>query len=381
MKLAINMTLSLAMLALCAWLLWPNAGTRHDLHAVFATRSFSHFAPYLAGYVGLLVVVQLFRSLRWNNLLAPLGVKVPTAPLLAISAVGFMAILALPARLGEFVRPGLLRKRGDISASAALGTVAVERIVDGLVVSLFVFGALFARRGPDAPRWMMPMAYGALGGFSVALVFLVLAVRKPVATVHTFLKLSLLPRISPRIARILEGKLLEMIRGLVVLRDPRNLGRFLLWSAIYWVANGLGVFVLAKAFDLNLSLVGAFATMGVCAVGIMLPNPPGLVGLFQGATLLGLSVYLGPAVLDKHATDPAARDLYAAAFAFANLHYLLQLVWYVMCGAIGLASPYVSFHDLVTAKASAKLAPVGASGDDPPHDDAPVPAPLESPPR
>ena len=33
-------------------------------------------------------------------------------PLLAISSVGFMAILALPARLGELVRPGLLRKRG-----------------------------------------------------------------------------------------------------------------------------------------------------------------------------------------------------------------------------------------------------------------------------
>ena len=77
--------------------------------------------------------------------------RIPTGPLLAISSVGFMAILALPARLGEFVRPGLLRKRG-ISASAALGTVAVERIVDGLLVSLFVFVAFFALRGPRRRR-------------------------------------------------------------------------------------------------------------------------------------------------------------------------------------------------------------------------------------
>src|SRR5207247_1250591 len=110
---------------------------------------------------GLLVVVHLCRALRWNNLLAPLRVRIPPGPLLAISSVGFMAILALPARLGEFVRPGLLRKHGA-SASAALGTVAVERIVDGLLVSLFVFAAFSALRGPTSPGWMMWTAYGAL---------------------------------------------------------------------------------------------------------------------------------------------------------------------------------------------------------------------------
>src|SRR6478735_11518604 len=125
MKLAINLALSFGMLALCVWLVWPDAATRHQIRLVLESMEFADFAPYLAGYIGLLVVVQLTRALRWNFLLAPLGVRIPKAPLLAISSVGFMAILALPARLGEFVRPGLLRKRGDLSASAALGTVAV----------------------------------------------------------------------------------------------------------------------------------------------------------------------------------------------------------------------------------------------------------------
>nr|MBA3394114.1 flippase-like domain-containing protein [Deltaproteobacteria bacterium] len=137
MKLAVNLVLSLGMLALCAWLVWPNHDTREQLRGVIEGLSFAELWPYLVTYLGLLVVVQLCRALRWNNLLAPLGVRIPTGPLLAISSVGFMAILALPARLGELVRPGLLRRRGDLSASAALGTVAVERVVDGLLVSLF----------------------------------------------------------------------------------------------------------------------------------------------------------------------------------------------------------------------------------------------------
>src|SRR5437879_10627985 len=129
MKLAINLTLSFGMLALCLWLMWPDHKTRTALSDALHHYQLSELAPYLVGYLGLLVVVHLCRALRWNNLLAPLGVKIPPGPLLAISSVGFMAILAVPARLGEFVRPGLLRKRG-ISGTAALGTVAVERIVD-----------------------------------------------------------------------------------------------------------------------------------------------------------------------------------------------------------------------------------------------------------
>ncbi len=361
MKLAINLFLSFVMLALCAWLVWPNPETREQLRTVIGALEFAAFAPYLAAYLGLLVVVQLCRSLRWNNLLAPLGVKIPTGPLLAISAVGFMAILALPARLGEFVRPGLLRKRGDLSASAALGTVAVERIVDGLLVSLFVFGALFSLRGPGAPGWMMPTAYAALAVFSAALVFLVFAICRPEATVAFCMKLSLLPRFAPRVARVIEAKVLDMVRGFIVIKDRRNMITFVIWSVVYWSANGLGVYVLARAFHLELSVIGAFATMGVCAVGIMLPNAPGLVGQFQYFTLLGVGLYLG---FDP-STDKSL-PIYAQAFAFANLHYLLQLVWYVLCGALGIASPYVSFHDLLTARSSdrQKLAPAAVGSDD-----------------
>ena len=339
MRLAINIFLSLAMLAICVKLMWPDEQTRHQLHEAFASLQLGELAPYLAGYVGLLVVVHLCRSLRWNHLLAPLGVKIPAGPLLAISSVGFMAILALPVRLGEFVRPALLRKHG-VSASAALGTVAVERIVDGLLISMFVFGALFALRGPQAPSWMMPAAYGALALFGGALLFVVFAMRRPAATVRFCLKLSLLPKLAPRFAAIVEGKLIEMIRGLDVLKEMNHLGAFLVWSIVYWTANGLGVYVLARGFGLDLSVIGAFATMGVVGVGITLPNAPGLMGQFQAFTMAGLSLYLGAEALDKHSA------MYATAFAFANVHYGLQVIWYITMGALGLATPWVSFADL-----------------------------------
>jgi hypothetical protein len=353
-KLAINLTLSFAMLGLCLWLMWPDPGTRDQLSAALDAIDPGTFAPYLVGYLALLLVVHLCRSLRWHNLLAPLDKQIATGPLLALSSVGYMAILALPARLGEFVRPGLLRKYG-ISVTAGIGLVAVERIVDGLVISVGVFVAFFVLHGPDSPSWMMPTAYGALGLFGAALAFLMFAMRWPASTVKFCLTISLLPRLFPRLAGVVEVKLLEIIRGFDVLKDQKNLGVFVLWTLVYWTANGLGLYVLARGFGLQLGLVGAFATMGLVGVGIMLPNSPGLVGQFQWFTLLGVSLYL-PGAADKSSA------LYPTAFLFANVHYALQVAWYVTMGGLGLASPWVSFHDLWTAR---KVAPQPVTSDDP----------------
>lgn len=372
MKLAVNLVLSFGMLALCLWLVWPSSARpapdvpseMEQIEKAFRALELATFAPYLAAYLGLMVLQHLCRALRWNYLLAPLGIHVPPGPLLAISSVGFMAILALPLRLGELVRPGLLRRRG-ISASAALGTVAVERIIDGLMISLFVFFAFISLRGPGAPDWMMPTAFAALGIFTAALVFILAAMKWPESTVRFCLKISLLPRFAPRIARVIEEKLHEMIRGFAVLRDIRNMIKFTLWTAVYWSANGMTVWVLAQGFQtidprFDLSITGAFAVMGLVGVGISLPNAPGLVGQFQAFTLLGLSLYLGGAVLDGGV-------LYPVALAYAILHHLFQVIWYVGAGALGLATPWVSISDLRQARRSVDDSPPEVGSATPAH--------------
>jgi hypothetical protein len=131
-KLAVNLILSLGMLALCLWLVWPSStpppcptgincelSEMGQIELAFRKLEFASFAPYLGAYFGLMLVQHLCRSLRWNYLLAPLGIRVPPGPLLAISSVGFMAILALPLRLGEFVRPGPAAQARDLGVGRA----------------------------------------------------------------------------------------------------------------------------------------------------------------------------------------------------------------------------------------------------------------------
>ena len=366
MKLAINLFLSVAMLALSLWLIWPNHETGEYLRAAIDQLTVRDFGPYLLGYFALLSVVHVCRSWRWHYLLEPIGVRLDFARLLAVSSVGFMAILLVPARLGEFVRPALIRKKGHVSAAAALGTVAVERIIDGLIVSLMVFGCFFALRGPEAPGWMMPTAYIALGIFAVATVGLLLALRWPAATVRTSLRISLLPWVWPRLAERIEGKLLDLIRGFAVMKQPKQLAAFAAWSLAYWGINGVSTWLLARGMGLDLSLLGAMATMGLVAVGISLPNSPGLVGQFQWLTVLGLSLDLGRAAAEK------GTPLYAQVLAYAIIIHALQVIWYVGTGLAALATRHVSFSELW---ASRKLDPEASAGHAPasePVDPLPV---------
>ncbi|MBE7450239.1 MAG: flippase-like domain-containing protein [Kofleriaceae bacterium] len=356
MKLAINLALSLIMLALSLWLVWPNEVSREVLRAALSELTVTGFAPTLALYLGLLCLVHFCRAYRWNNLLAPLGVRLGLGRLMAVSSVGFMAILVVPARLGELVRPALIRKKGHISASAALGTVAVERIIDGLVVSVAVFATFIALRGPDSPGWMMPTAYVAFGLFTVCLIGLVFALTWPAWTVSTFLRLTLLTTLAPRLAARLDGKLHELIRGFAVLRDRKNLAAFLAWTLVYWIANGLSCWVLARGLGVNLSVTGAFAMMGLVAVGITLPNSPGMIGQYQWLTALGCSLELGRAAI----TDGTV--LFGEVLAFAVILHGMQVVWYVGTGLLAVATPHVSFSELWAAR---KLDPEPAASDAP----------------
>ena len=346
MKLAINLALSLAMLALFAWLAYFRGDQWHHLQLAWKSVDMDRLWPALAQMFALMVVVHLFRAWRWKFLLRPIGVELPFGRLMSVSTVGFMAILALPARLGEFVRPYLIREPGKVSMASALGTVAVERIVDGLLISLLVFVTCSIRAASSvpAPSWMMPTAYISLAIFGAAMLFLIFMLSAPSWTVRWTMRLTLIERFAPRLAEKLGDKMHALIRGFRVLKDPRDLAIFVAMSVVYWSANGLSVWVLARGFDLGpggLSVIAAFTVMGLVAVGITLPNSPGLVGQYTWFTIVGLKLYLAKDVVEH------------GGQIFAVFSHATQVLWYMGTGAIALLTSRISLGNVVRASSAA----------------------------
>jgi uncharacterized protein (TIRG00374 family) len=275
-------------------------------------------------YAATMVTTHLFRAWRWVFLLRPIGVTLRLPRLLAISSVGFMAILALPVRLGEFIRPYYVVRGGQSRMSAVLGTVAVERIVDGLLISILFFVCYLASPPGAYSAGLRFAAWLSVLGFLALTLFLAFALTWPERTVRLVLKVTLLAHLAPRLGERAADKLRALIRGFQVLREPHNLVPFLVQTVLYWGSNGLGMWLLARAMHLEISLAAAYATMAFTGVLISLPNSPGLLGQFHAGVLAGLAAYLPEAVVRTH----------GGAYAIA-LHGI-QVVWYVGLGFLAL---------------------------------------------
>lgn len=283
-------------------------------------------------YFASLLIVHWFRAWRWSYLLHPVA-KVPTSRIIAYAWVGFFAIMMLPLRMGEVVRPILLRREGNISGSAALGTIAAERVLDGLFVALLLAATLWF-----VPR--LPLQGVVFGGFPVAQVvhygYLTVAVFSAALAVLAFflaarrlaerLTAAVVGVVSKRLAARLSRMVGDLADGLRSLPDPSLMGPFLLQTAVYWTVNALGMWLLGYGCGLDMNPAQGFAVMGVLAMGILLPAGPGLFGPFQYSIYLALRMFYPESeVLSKGSVYVFL--MYACQFSFTTITGLGSLWW------------------------------------------------------
>jgi len=252
---------------------------------------------YLVGWS----LVHVLRAARWKLLLAPLG-EVSLRRVFAASFLGYLAILMLPLRTGEVVRPLLIRERGKLSVWAAAGTLAAERIVDGLVLSLMMFLAL----GLATPLDPLPDsigdlpirvsiiphgAYLAVLGFTAALLALLAfhLWRQPARRLVEWL----LGGVSPRLSRWVSTRLESLADGLQFLSGVWQALPFVLATTGYWLLNAACTWVLGWGTGLpDFGFARACVVTGVLAIfGVLMPNAPGFVGAFQFSLYAGLAVF------------------------------------------------------------------------------------------
>jgi uncharacterized protein (TIRG00374 family) len=281
-------------------------------------------ASGIALYLATCAVTHFFRAWRWEFLLRPLGVSLPMSRLLPISSAGFMAILALPVRLGEFVRPYFVTRERRVGMSALLGTVAVERIIDGLLISILFFVSYLVSPSGSFTAPLRVAAWISLLGFVGLTTFLALARVWKDQTIDFALRVSLLRRFAPKLARKVGDRLHELISGFGVLTDHRNFAIFILQSLAYWGMNGFGMWLLARQMGLPISLGAAYTTMAFTGVVLSLPNSPGLVGQYQLGIRLALLAFLPEAVVKSR------------GISYSIVLHGLQTIWYVGVGLLSL---------------------------------------------
>lgn len=333
-KLLIRLTLSLCIGGVMLYLASREISFKGVL-SVIAHADWTVLGPFLL----CMAAQHICRAWRWGQLLAPIH-PVPFRRILPISSVGFFAILALPLRMGEIVRPYLIADPPRIRISHGLGTMAVERVFDGLVLALsgFISVAIARGSGTAVPRWISAAGMAALMLFVAALVVLVLTLwqRERAVTLCHQLFALVSNRLAARASSIAKG----VVEGFQVLPSARPLLLFLGATLAYWLLNALAFWAIASGFDVRLDLGSSVALTSLIGIGIMIPAGPGFVGNFELFAEGALTMYVPRDVLRRR----------GAAFILAS--HAANACWYIATGLVAMFSAHVTFKRVVGATAN-----------------------------
>ena len=193
-------------------------------------------------------------------------------------SIGMLGNAALPGRIGELARVGVLtrhmnRRRGVWAT--LVGTVVAHRIFDLIPISLLVLYVLVTAK---IPAW----AYSSL-----------------VAVVSIGAALFIFALFSARSAgrARLEGmgsvkRVVAMAReGLAVMHRPWAAAGAICFQVLGWVCQLFAVFTAMRAFDIHEGVPAAALVLLVMNVATIIPLWPGNVGAVQVAIAIPLQSY------------------------------------------------------------------------------------------
>ena len=219
------------------------------------------------GFYALAILVFYFsfvvRAVRWEVLLRNSGEESRFGGLFHIIILAWFANCILPAKMGDFYRAYLLRRRTTISGSHGLGTIVSERIIDFLIlVTLLIVTGLISFRLSLPHRYEAAFAAGI--GIAAALLVGLIGLRFTGGRIS-----RLLPSRFQGHAGRFKGGLLNAFRA--------NLPLLVALTVAVWVAESARLYLVIQALPLHLALTPP-QVMFIALVASLLTTIPALPG-------------------------------------------------------------------------------------------------------
>lgn len=281
--------------------------------------------------IGSFLVFPL-RAARWRPILDPVAPNTPFGPLWRATCIGFMANSVLPSRAGEIIRPFMLVRETQISFSAALASLVVDRVFDAIVVLLLILVALLDPSLPSGLSLGASITATAIV-IGVGMIALYAMVFFPGALVRLF------EAFARRVAPKYEQRGAEMLRsfatGLSVLRDPVRFVVVFLWALAMWLVQPIAFWVGFKAIGIDVPFTAALLVQGIIVFAVAVPSTPGFFGIFEAAAKAGLGIY-------------GVQE--SLALAWGLTYHVLSLIPIVVVGLYYLARSGVKLGDLKQIK-------------------------------
>ena len=245
---------------------------------------------WIAPAVGVYFASVWVRAVRYRFIVRTVK-DIPPAELFPVLVVGYMANNLLPARIGELVRAYMLSERQQVGKMAALGTVAVERLFDGLTLLGFLALTVLWLGGDGV---LTDLTLIAVAIFAVALAVFVAALAAPNATEQLVTRLALL--LPERFRDRAYTLACSFVEGLRSLRHPDAFAWVTGTSLAAWLMEAVVYMLVGYAFGLDIRFGYYVMAVGAGNLAITAPSSAGGIGPFE---FFVKQVLIGAAVADS----------------------------------------------------------------------------------
>jgi uncharacterized protein (TIRG00374 family) len=226
------------------------------------------------------------RTYRWKYLLRPIK-AIPARTLFPVVTIGYMGNNIFPLRAGEVLRAYVLKRKQQVSASASLATIVVERIFDGITMLIFVFAILPLVPTNEFLSQLLP--FMSFFFFGALLAFLLVA-SSPARTegVYEWAVKYLVPG---RFQEQAKSLLARFVEGLEVLRSGRDMLFILGISILLWLVEAWKYWFVMQGFHFQQPFYVLVFTCAIVNLATSIPSTPGYLGTFEVAGIESLVLF------------------------------------------------------------------------------------------
>lgn len=279
---------------------------RIDWRWLTAALAFSAFGP-------------LFRGLRWNLLLEPIGYDVPKKDTVLTVFTGYAANIIIP-RVGEVSRCAILERNAAVPFSKGLGTLVAERVVDAVLLGLIVLAGILSQLGqfrllltPTDADITAPAAESVPMLHNPAFWYWTIGAIVVIA-------LCWWACVRFRLWDKVKGFIRGFWEGFLSLRKIDRLPLFIIYSVSIWICYYLELYLAFYSLPSTAAVgpIAGLACFAASSVAVLVPTPNG-AGPWHYAIVKMLGIYGAP-----------ESDAQPLAFV---LHFCQTMI-YLLCGFI-----------------------------------------------
>jgi uncharacterized protein (TIRG00374 family) len=253
------------------------------------------------------------RALRWQAILGA-SKNLSFGAVYHPTVIAFMINTILPGRVGELVRPAILKKKNQVPFALGLTTVIAERMLDMItLIALFAWvmavvhidpGLEISFQGRELDREVLERIAQKISMLCVMLTIVLSIFSVP--AVQRCLKAALLSapgfffgkrqRLAEKIYLKISIPLGLMIdhagSGLILVRRPVRLVLCLIYSFIIWLMQAAAIYLATFAFPaVGLDFFQAMAVFLIICFFIILPSVPGFWGIWEAGSVFGMALF------------------------------------------------------------------------------------------